>query len=487
MKKKEVLLTGATGNMGIEGLKQLLKHHDKYHVTVFSLSTKKDRKTLSKLQNNNNFSIIYGNLSNYGDVKKALTGIDIVLHVGALVSPMADSQPELAWKVNFGGTKNIVDAICENGMQDHIKLMYTGTVAETGNRPPPYHWGRIGDPLVPSVFDYYALSKIAAERYVVESGLKYWVSLRQTGILHENILKVNDGIAYHQPLNNHLEWITAHDSGKILLNICSEEIPEEFWCRVYNIGGGEKGRLTAFQFMDKIYRILGVDLRNFEEPNHFALQNFHGQYYYDSDILEDYLHFRTEGIDKVVDRIKKKRPLKLKLLKYLPSNVIKKSIVKQALKGDTPLRWLKNNDQEKINAFFGSIENWHKIKGWDEFKPISNPPHKKLNHGFDESKTDTELNMQDIMDAAKFRGGKCISKEMKNGDIRKKLNWKCSHGHEFEASPYLVLKTGHWCPECMKTPWNFDEQAKHNPFLGPSDWRNRNGSIYGNGRYVNIV
>ena len=31
------------------------------------------------------------------------------------------------------------------------------------------------------MFDYYAVSKIAAERYVIESGLKYWVSLRQTG------------------------------------------------------------------------------------------------------------------------------------------------------------------------------------------------------------------------------------------------------------------------------------------------------------------
>ena len=35
-------------------------------------------------------------------------------------------------------------------------------VAETGDRMPPVHWGRVGDPIKPSMFDYYAVSKVAA-------------------------------------------------------------------------------------------------------------------------------------------------------------------------------------------------------------------------------------------------------------------------------------------------------------------------------------
>ena len=30
-----------------------------------------------------------------------------------------------------------------------------------------------------------------------------------------------------------------------------------------------------------------------------------------------------------------------------------------------PLRWVKNNDEEKLNAFFGSRENWEAIPGWE--------------------------------------------------------------------------------------------------------------------------
>ena len=37
--------------------------------------------------------------------------------------------------------------------------------------------------MIASVGDYYALSKIEAERILAESGLKRWVSLGQTGIL----------------------------------------------------------------------------------------------------------------------------------------------------------------------------------------------------------------------------------------------------------------------------------------------------------------
>lgn len=88
-----------------------------------------------------------------------------------------------------------------------------------------------------------------------------------------------------------------------------------------------------------------------------------------------------------------------------------------------------------------------------------------MSHGYDESKDEKGIDLNDLQGAAAFRGGKCLSSSMRTGDLKTKLKWECGHNHQFEASPYLILKTGHWCPECMKTPWNFDEQAKTNPFL----------------------
>ncbi|MBN1950272.1 MAG: NAD(P)-dependent oxidoreductase [Bacteroidales bacterium] len=465
MRKKTILLTGATGNMGSEGLKQLYAHRDKYHIVILALPSREDRKRLANYKNNDSISIVWGDLTNYQDVQKAVCFADIVLHVGALVSPMADRHPELAWKVNFEGTRNIVDALLSRPDKDQVKLVSIGTVAQTGNRPVPYHWGRIGDPLVPSLYDNYALSKIAAERYVIESGLKYWVSLRQTGILHENLLKMNDGIAYHQPLNNHLEWITAADSGKLLLNVCADDIPEDFWGKVYNIGGGEPCRLTAYQFTDKVYRMLGVDFRKLEDPNWYALRNFHGQYYYDSDLLNEYLHFRREGIDDMLRRLKSKLPLTLRLIPLLPKRWVKRAMQKKALAGNSPLHWIKHSDKDRIRAFLGSRNSWENIPGWDDFEIVVDPPSKKLEHGYNETKAAGDLALADMQQAAAFRGGQCLSISMKRGDLRTKLHWRCSQKHDFEASPYLILKTGHWCEECLKAPWSFDRIAKTNPFI----------------------
>ena len=74
--------------------------------------------------------------------------------------------------------------------------------------------------------------------------------------------------------------------------------------------------------------------------------------------------------------------------------------------------------------------------------------------------------------AAAFRGGECLSTEMTKGDLFTPLKWKCAHGHEFEMTPNLVLKGGHWCPkelpsdsEGKKFHWAHDAEAKVNPFF----------------------
>ena len=164
--------------------------------------------------------IVWGDLTHFEDVLACVTGADYVLHVGGMVSPMADYHPELTMKVNVGAIQNILKAIRMQPEPDRIKLVYIGSVAQTGDRNAPIHWGRVGDPIRISDFDHYALSKTLAEREVIESGLKYWVSLRQTGILYGNIVRQLDPILFHEPLNGVLEWVTDVDSGRLLANVC---------------------------------------------------------------------------------------------------------------------------------------------------------------------------------------------------------------------------------------------------------------------------
>ncbi len=468
-----VLLTGATGSMGQSALNEFIK--TSHRVRAFSLDTDEDKKILKKYQKYQNIKTIFGDLTKFQDVKKAVKGVDIVLHVGAFVSPAADYHPKIAMKINYGSTVNIINAIKETGQEQSTKLVYIGTVAQTGDRMPPIHWGRVGDPIKPSVFDYYAVSKIAAERAVVESGLKYWVSLRQTGMISKKMLSIDDAIVYHNCLDNILEYVSDRDSGRLLKNVC-EDVEEDFWGHIYNIGGGESCRITGYNMNARIFKLMGVDdLSLVMDSKWYAIRNFHGQNYLDGDKLEKYLKFRTDSIEYMFDLQKKKLGLTRHILKLLCKNSfikkiitenIKKQVSKNLMDEHGTMNFISNNLQDKISAYFISKEHWEKIPPigeMDSFKNWDKVIH--IDHGYDESKPEAELNFEDMANAAEFRGGKCLSSQMKKGDWSTPLSFECAFGHKFKASPRLILEGGHWCDECERESWNYHEIAKVNPFF----------------------
>ena len=238
--QKIIFLTGATGTMGEEGLKQILSRSDRFRLRVLVRPSAKNKDFMTRYQDHPALEVVWGDLSSYEDILGCVTGADYVLHVGAFISPEADKFPKRSIDVNFGSTVKIIRAIKAQPDPDAVKLVYIGTVAETGCRMPPIHWGRCGDPIKGSVFDYYAVSKIAAERAVMESRLKHWVSLRQTGIMPSKESAAREPIIFHQPPQNLLEWVSAMESGILLANVCEDWVPESFWRGVYNIGGGER-------------------------------------------------------------------------------------------------------------------------------------------------------------------------------------------------------------------------------------------------------
>jgi hypothetical protein len=52
MKKQTIFLTGATGHMGLEGLKQLVKHLDVYNLTLLVLPTEHDKEVIAPYEKN---------------------------------------------------------------------------------------------------------------------------------------------------------------------------------------------------------------------------------------------------------------------------------------------------------------------------------------------------------------------------------------------------------------------------------------------------
>ena len=207
MQKLKVLLTGASGSFGKATL-DLLLEEDKLEITAMALDTRKEKKILKPYLKKRKFKVIYGDIRDYQTAYQAVEQVDLILHLAALVSPAADKNPELAMEINYSGTVNLLQAIQQQKRTKEVYFVYIGSVAQTGERMPPIHWGRVGDPIKPAIYDYYSLSKALAERVLIESRIENWVSLRQTGIMSSAIVQIADPIIMLNPWSRTIKFAT---------------------------------------------------------------------------------------------------------------------------------------------------------------------------------------------------------------------------------------------------------------------------------------
>ena len=379
MTKKTVFMTGGTGNMGWAGFRELYARKERFNIRLLARDSRKNRKLLSQYIQDPAVTVIWGDMMSYEDVLRGVTGSDYVLHVGGMVSPAADYYPEKTLKVNVTSAENVVKAVLAQPDPSGIKVVYIGSVAQYGDRNYPNHWGSADDPQMPAEYDMYALSKIRSEEIFANAGLKHWVSLRQSGILYPGILKVINPTAFHVPMAGVLEWATIEDSGRLLAQVCEPWVPEEFWNRAYNISSGKEYRLTNYDFMKRMLGALGLpDPERVFEPQWFALKNFHGMWYKDADVLEEYLHFRANiPVDEYFASMKSRLPWYYSLAFLAPAWAVKMFMRPFAFEKELGTQWWVENDQEKFLAYYGSRQAYDSIRSWDDIRPAAydvNPP-----------------------------------------------------------------------------------------------------------------
>ena len=495
--KQVVLLTGASGSMGFKAFKLLWEKRDLYDIVLLIRSSPREKRLFRKYIRaadmgpirgtgtalGKGLKIVWGDAQNKEDVTAACQGIDCCLHVMALISPEADRNPDMALKVNYQATRTIVEAI-EAQDPDRIRLIYISSVAAYGDRLPPLHVGRTGDPILPSVYDHYALTKIRAELEVMQSRIRHRAVLRQTFIMIPGLFSLMDPIMFHQPIHSFMENITARDSGRLMVNCLDVPDDSDFWGRYFNISGGPECRTTFLEFLERIYGMLGLVTGKVMERQWFALKNFHMMFFEDTALLNQYLHHWEGGQtqEDYYHEVWRKLPWYLKMTawycKYIPpyrwlvQAITRGQLKKLALKPEGTLHWVKTGDLGKVDAFFGSLEKYQSIPSWGEEMPSldHHRPHMRLDHGYDESKLMPDMN--DLKQAAAYRGGSLKGNSKKgggedagwNGDMHQKLRWNCCLGHSFEMTPHAVLKGGHWCLECISPPWNYREIATKNSF-----------------------
>lgn len=480
MQMKIIAMTGVSGNMGREALAQTMVTEG-VRARILLTPKKKNDKLERELKKRygDRIEVVRGQIYDADACKRLVSGADVAIHMAAVIPPRSDKDPKASYLCNYRGTVCLADAVFSAVPQP--KLIHISTVAVYGNRTLEHPWGRPGDPLLPAAYDYYALHKMLAERYVMERGIRHWAVLRQTAMLYGCIVfdNISDGLLFHTTLNGPLEWVTDRDSGYLIRRIVEKEIAGEndgFWNDVYDISGGAENRCTGYDTFVEGFSVMSGSPQKYFKPSDCETRNFHGLWFADGTLQKMFGYQRNTFKDFWKATGKKYRVFKL--ARIVPAAAIRFFVFRRLLKdANTPARWVKDGNTGRVIAAYGSMEAAKMLSGqWRDFRLERAEDHgaaekdpktackgRLLSHGIDEGKRPEDWTIEDMRKAAEFRGGKCLSDQI-GATPYDKLEWQCSEGHIFSASPFTVLKGGHWCPECAPQPWRYDALAAKTPY-----------------------
>ena len=149
------LVTGGAGFIGSHIVQRILAMGD--NVRVFDNFSFGKHENLRGLEDN--LDVIVGDLLDQGVVRKAMEGVDVVLHQAALRSvPFSVENPALVNRVNVEGTLNVLIAARDAGVK---RVVYASSSSVYGNSMLlPKNEEQLPDPVSP-----YAVSKLTGEYY----------------------------------------------------------------------------------------------------------------------------------------------------------------------------------------------------------------------------------------------------------------------------------------------------------------------------------
>lgn len=334
---KNILLTGAAGAVGQEALRELVHRKDRYAVRVVEVRNPRTEKALRPFCDD--AEIRWADLTDRAAVDACVQDIDAVIHLAAIIPPLADHQPALAERVNVQGTRNLIEAVQQHAPDAF--LLYSSSVSVYGDRV-KNPWIKLTDLLRPSEGDYYAVTKIRAEELVRNSGLR-WSIFRFTAIFSPR--QKFDPLLFHMPLDTCIEMATTRDTGYALAQALDQA--EALQGRTFNLAGGEKCRTTYRDLLQGCFVAAGLCDLDFP-PEAFAEHNFHCGYFLDSGELERILHFQRDSFDDYLGWFAQHVPPQRRWL----SRLLHRSIKHYLLRQSDPYRAWQQHDRKLIERFF---------------------------------------------------------------------------------------------------------------------------------------
>jgi len=123
LNNKSILVTGGTGSFGNKFIETVVKNYKPKKIIVYSRDELKQFNMQQIWPDKNPMRYFIGDIRDYSRLKRAMEGVDVVIHAAALKQvPAAEYNPFEAVKTNIIGGQNVIDAALSQGVQKVITL-----------------------------------------------------------------------------------------------------------------------------------------------------------------------------------------------------------------------------------------------------------------------------------------------------------------------------------------------------------------------------
>lgn len=200
--------------------------------------------SFERIEHLDSVKIFKGDLLEPKDVREACRGVDVALHLAAILPPFSERDGANTMAVNATGTANVVKAL------ESAPIVFSSSVSvygRTQDEDPPIS---ASHPL--RATDNYSRSKIAAEAAVMEGTAPYTI-LRVTGVYAAELFEFPSPVQFQA--DQRVEFIDRDD---VILALVAavDELPKN---RILNIAGGESWRMRGKEFAKGVFDALGVE------------------------------------------------------------------------------------------------------------------------------------------------------------------------------------------------------------------------------------
>lgn len=216
---KKILITGGTGSFGKTFVPLTLENHNPKKIIIYSRDEMKQWEMAQRFNNYQNIDFIIGDVRDKGQLSRAMSGIDYVVHAAATkIVPTAEYNPSECIKTNIFGAMNVIDAAQLNNVKRLVALS-----TDKASNP----------------INLYGATKLASDKLFVASNNDHTETTKFSVVRYGNVMGSRGSVIpfFQKSASTGVLTITHADMTRFMISL--EEGVSLVWRAFEDMHGGE--------------------------------------------------------------------------------------------------------------------------------------------------------------------------------------------------------------------------------------------------------